>query len=129
MKRNILILIASTSVYALTFRVASLLFEQYIIHINGPVLPVVLFEQSLIPFAFGFFVYKILNVKGAFSPLIVLVMPVTVLSISTIVDIIKGENVTIFEYTSLYLIVITFLILFVVLGAYVQYWKKSNVYS
>ena len=129
MKINILLLIISTGAYALAFQFASFLFAQYMVHFNGPVLPIVALEQTIIPFIFGYYVYKYLNISGALSPLLVLLMPVTVILVATVIDIIKGENVTIYEHTTAYLVIASTQFIFITIGAYVQFWNKQKAYS
>lgn len=93
MKNNILVMIIGVFLYVIAFQIAGFLFELYMIHIKGPVLPVVLLEQSIIPFIFGFYVYKYLKIKGKLSPLVVLLMPTCLIIPSTVWDIIQGEDV------------------------------------
>lgn len=126
MKKNILILSIGFVLYVIAFQIGSFLFELYMIHIKGPVLPIVLAEQSIIPFIFGFYVYKYLRVKGKYSPLIVLSIPVCLIIPTTIWDIIQGENVTIFVFTGLYITVVILQMVFVVFGAYIQYFKRMS---
>ena len=129
MKKNILLLIISVGAYALAFQFASLLFAKYMIHINGPVLPIVVLEQTIIPFIFGYYVYKYLNISGALSPLLVLLIPITVILVTTVIDIIQGKNVTIYEHTTAYLVIASTQLVFITIGAYVQFWNKQKTYS
>lgn len=126
MKKNILIFSIGFVLYVIAFQIAGFLFELYMIHIKGPVLPIVLAEQSIIPFIFGFYVYKFLRLKGEYSPLIVLLMPVCLIIPTTIWDIIQGENVTIFEHTEVFIMVVLLQMIFVVAGAYLGYFMNSK---
>ena len=126
MKKNIQVIIFGFVLYVIAFQIAGYLFELYIVHIKGPVLPIVLLEQSIIPFIFGFYVYKYLQVYGKLSPLIVLIMPVCLIIPSTIWDIIQGEDVTTFMYTGLYITVVVIQLVFVVFGAYIQFFKLKS---
>ena len=129
MWNNIRILIVGFILYVIVFQIAGFLFKLYMIHINGPVLPIILAEQSIIPFIFGYYVYKFLKVKGKYSPLIVLIMPVCLIVPTTIWDVIQGEDVTILEHTEMFIVVVVLQLFFVTIGAYIQYFKlKSDNY-
>lgn len=126
MKKNIQVIIIGFVLYVIAFQIAGYLFKLYMVHIKGPVLPIVLLEQSIIPFVFGFYVYKYLKVYGVLSPFIVLVMPICLIIPSTIWDIVQGEDVTIFMYTGLYITVVVMQLVFVVFGAYIQFFKLKS---
>lgn len=126
MKNNFLVLLVGFVLYVLAFQFAGFLLGQYVLHIKGPVFLIVVFEQSVIPFVFGYYVYKRLNVKSNFSPLLVLIMPVCLIIPSTIWDVIQGEDVTIFEHAEVFIMVVLLQLIFVVAGAYLQYFIKNK---
>ena len=124
MNKNVPVIIIGIIVYGLTFQVASLMFEKYLIYIQGPALPFLLVEQTLIPFVLGFYVYKYLNLEGNLSPLVVIIMPICLIVPFTLWDVIKGDDVTLYEHTLLFMLVASLQLLFVILGSYTQYMKK-----
>ena len=121
MKKIILILIAGIILYNIVFRTASLLLEQYIIHAVGPVLPVMIIEQSLIPFIFGYFLYKYLPYTNLGSIFIVLIIPVVNFTLSYVTA--SAEEVA-FNNSGDILLLLLIVVLqpvFITLGAFLQY--------
>ncbi len=115
--------------YRVVFIIAGLLFEQYLIHIKGPSVPILLLEQSIIPFFFGFYVYKLLKFKGKFSPFLVVFMPLSIVVVNTVLEIISNEKLTILELPFLFVVVMILQLMFVTIGAYVEYFKNIKVHS
>jgi len=107
-------------IYWLLFRLATFLFEQYLIYIRGPVLPILLAEHTLLPLVFGYYWFREYSKIYNSTPLIALVMPATTISIATIWDIMGGKDVTVYKHTVLFLIVVSLQLIFVVAGSFLQ---------
>ena len=121
MKNNVIIIIISIILYTLTFRLASKIFELYIVHLNGSVISFLFLEQSIIPFVFGYFIYKIISLNSKCTFYILVIVPVVSISIAILEALIEGSEGSMFESPYLFTFVIVFQVLFVTLGAYVQY--------
>ena len=125
MKRNVLIIIVGLILYGVTFRGASLLLEQYIIYEIGPVLPVIVFEQMLIPFIFGYIVFKYLSCNNLSSIFYVLIIPVINFAVSYFTSTPEERAVNSTGDLILFLFVVILQPLFILLGSYVQYKVKK----
>ncbi len=126
MKKTILIIIFGVILYNIAFRTASLLLEQYINYAIGPILPIIIIEQSLIPFVFGFFVYKYLSFSSISSVFIVLIIPVVNFTLSYATA--TAEEVAINHSGDLLLLLLIVILqpVFIIAGSFVQYGVKNK---